>query len=667
MQRNIGDKIFQQIVRWRIGIAVIILISLARMIGSLQFFEWMSLDYFLRQLPSEPIDERIVIVGIDDRDIREIGSYPISDRDIARLLRKLQTYKPAVIGLDLVRDIPVEPGYQERVKVFQESKNLIAIERVLGQDIIVPPATLAEDQIGFADIHPDADGHVRRNILGTWRDNGKSDYVFSLSLRLAEAFLKTKDITLENGIRDSDAMRFGETELPRFFAHTGGYIGADDGGVQILLNYRRGKDRFRTFSFQDILNDRIEDPNWLRDSIVIIGMTAASAKDPINTLAIANVKSPGTIHGVEFHAHATSQIISAVLDGRPLLRTWADGWEYLWITTFGLLAIPLGGIFRSPLHNLFWVVILSFVPIGVSYLSLWVWGWWIPIVPAWLVFMINGIAYTAFYQNERTLKYQIEVKNLIIQERQSSIKKAFDTIHNGPLQTLAHIQRRVREQDSSGEELLNELENLNTEIRNISDYLQQESAHIEVSEPNKFLENCTIQPKSFHLGNGKILDLSLPIDELLQIVYSETSQRPYFPNFGTIKAKIVKFDPIESCYLNPKQKQQLCLFLEEALCNVGKHAQGATRLIATGTKKEGQYILKIEDNGSGIISSNQGRGTKQCRDLEKLLGGIFKRHNVKPKGTLCEITWKLTEPNPSFFRRISAKFEQFFSYQNYQR
>ena len=666
MHRNIEGKISQQIARWRIGIVVIILLTLVRLTGSLQFFEWITLDYFLGQLPSEPTDERIAIVGIDDRDIRQIGSYPIPDRDIARLLQKLQTYKPAVIGLDLVRDIPVEPGYQERVKIFKESENLIAIAKVLGQDIIPPPAELPREKIGFSDVLPDADGNVRRSLLSTWKDESREEYVFSLALRLAETYLKTRNITLENGIRDPDAIRFGEAELPRFLANTGGYVGADDGGVQVVLNFRRGKVRFRTFSFQDIVNDRVEDSNWLRDSIVIIGITADSIKDTINTTAIANVNPPGVIKGAEFHAHATSQIISAILDRRSLLKTWTDGWEYLWIIACGLLAIPLGRIFRSPLQNLFGVVIVSFVPIGVGYLLLWGGGWWIPVVPAWLVFIINGIAYTAFYQNERALKYQIEVKSLIIQERLNAIKNAFKIIHNGPLQTLAYIQRRVRQQDVFGEKLFDELENLNREIRSISDYLQQESDQIQVSEQDKFLQNLIIEPKSFHLGNGRVLDLSLSIDELFQIVYSETFKRPYFPNFRTIKAKIVKFDPIEPCYLNSKQKQQLCSFLQEALCNVGKHAQGATRLIASGTKKEDRYILTIEDNGSGKISSTQGQGTRQCRDLEKLLGGKFKRQTVKPKGTLCKITWKLTEQNQGFVNQIRSKFEKFLSFQNSQ-
>ena len=84
-------------------------------------------------------------------------------------------------------------------------------------------------------------------------------------------------------------MRFGSTELSRFLPNSGGYVRTDDFGVQILLNYRSGRERFHSLSFKDI-ND-IEtgkgNPNVLRDTfggrIVLIGVTAPSIKDFINT------------------------------------------------------------------------------------------------------------------------------------------------------------------------------------------------------------------------------------------------------------------------------------------------------------------------------------------------------------------------------------------------
>jgi len=93
------------------GLVVIVGVSIARLAGSLQFLELVTLDKFLRLRPPEPQDERIVIIGITEEDIRRTQTYPIPDRDIANLLQRLQTYQPSAIGLDIVRDVPVEPGH----------------------------------------------------------------------------------------------------------------------------------------------------------------------------------------------------------------------------------------------------------------------------------------------------------------------------------------------------------------------------------------------------------------------------------------------------------------------------------------------------------------------------------------------------------------------------
>ena len=96
--------------------------------------------------------------------------------------------------------------------------------------------------------------------------------------------------------------------------------------------------------------------------------------------------------------------------------------------------------------------------------------------------------------------------------------------------------------------------------------------------------------------------------------------------------------------------------MEEALCNVGKHAKGLTRLSATGKQLKGWYTLSIKDNGSSIDSSSEGRGTKQCRNLAKKLKGTFKRTSLEKKGTLCELTWPLIGKN-WFFYQIGYKFK----------
>lgn len=627
MLPGIWNKFKQGITIWSVaalpGIAVLGLVILLRLNGSLQFIEWVTLDSFLCLRPSESIDERVVIVGIDEEDIQRIRNYPIPDREIAKLLRTLQKYQPRVIGLDIVRDIPVEPGHAELVAAFKDIKNLIAVEKVL-PEVIKPPPDLPSEQIAFADVLSDDDGKVRRAILGTNRPEDDKKYAFSLPFRLAETYLKVEGIELSNGISDRDTMRFGSTELPRFLPNSGGYVRTDDFGVQLLLNYRNGQKGFRTLSLKDI-NDIETNPNLLRDAfsgrIVLIGVTTPSIKDFINTSAIANLQPPGKIYGVEFHAHVVSQIVSAVLDGRPVLKTWSQGWEYLWIIGWGILAIYLGRLTQSPLKNLVYIAVVSLGLVGIGYTFI-VKGWWIPVAPALLVLVINGAIFSTFYQYDRFLRSQIEI-------RQHTIERTFVVIHNGPLQTLAKILRHVQDQDLEQDQLLEDLKNLNYEIREVGEYLKLEALDRE---------------ESLRLGSGLILDLKLPIRDLLYEVYSHTLQGN-FPCFKTLKVKAYSFAPIEEQYLSIEQKRELCQFLEEVLCNVGKHAKGVTRLCATGKQNEGWYTLSIKDNGAGIHSCYEGQGTKQCLNIARQLKGKFQRKSLGDKGTLCELTWPITSKN----------------------
>jgi CHASE2 domain-containing sensor protein len=106
-----------------VGGTVIVL----RWFGFLQVWEWAAFDNFVRWRPAEPTDSRIVIVEIKEADLQKYG-YPISDAVLAQLLQKLQAGKPQVIGLDVYRDLPTQPGNAELLKTFKTIPNLIGIE-----------------------------------------------------------------------------------------------------------------------------------------------------------------------------------------------------------------------------------------------------------------------------------------------------------------------------------------------------------------------------------------------------------------------------------------------------------------------------------------------------------------------------------------------------------
>ncbi|MUG97501.1 CHASE2 domain-containing protein [Scytonema sp. UIC 10036] len=623
MHLGVWKNIKDEITVWSTGaLTGMIFIGLAiavRMTGSFQYLEWLALDSLLRLRPSESVDERILIVEVKEEDIHSLKTYPVPDRELATLLLNIQAYNPRVIGLDIHRDLPVNPGRTELNAAFKSLKNLIVIEKVLPIKV-EPPSGMRPEQVGFADQIPDSDGKLRRSLLGTPTPKG---YKFSLSLRLVEAYLAREGLFLENGIRDRHAMRFGNTELPRFLPNSGGYVRSDAGGVQVLLNYRSGRARFRTISLNDIKTKNFN-PDWIRDRIVIVGITAPSVKDYIMTAATTpNDNVPGRISGVEIQAHACSQIISAVLDSRPLLQTWSDEWEYLWIICWGILGILLARLSQSPSVHLLAVGIASTNLMAIGYLFL-VWGWWVPVVPTVLVLVFNGVGLTALFQYNKGLRSRMNA-------RQAIIEHTFETIHNGPLQTLARILRRVRDRDSQPQELLpqleKELEKVNCELRGIYQFLQRDPL---------------TQENSLYIGKNLEINLQDPIHEVLYQVYNYTLQRD-FPCFETLKFKIRTFEPIENCLLSVEQKRGLCRFLEEALCNVGKHATGVTRLEVTCTAFKGWYTLRIVDDGLGINSYKEGRGTQQFEYIARQFKGKFRRESLLKKGTLCELSWPIAK------------------------
>lgn len=603
------------------GMTVLFIIIIARLSGLLQGLELILFDTFLRLRPAEITDPKIVIIGINENDIRSLGTYPVPDAEIASLIQKIQIYKPAVIGLDIVKNVPIEPGHQELIKAFQQYQNLIGIEKVLPPDEISPPPNLPPKQIGFSDVIADRDGNYRRYLLLTaspQNPENPQDDKYSLALRLAQGYLATKNIIIDTGKYNS-YIRFADIELPIFSANTGGYVGENDTGLKMLVNFRSGKQPFRFISLNDIKSSKF-DPNWLKQKIIIIGVTAASSNDLFNTSATNSSKIHSQIYGVEFHAHVTSQIINAVVNDRPLLKVWSDGWEYLWLVIWGVTAIIIARVTETFRRNLLTIILIIFCLISISYLLILL-GWWIPLAPTLLILGINGLGISVFAFHEYK---QNQIK---IQLSQHTIEHTFTLIHNGPLQTLANILRQVGTDNLQNDKLILQLEKLNSEIRSIGEYLR-----IEALTPNE----------SLRLGSRVKIDLKRPIHELFYEVYTSTIARDDLEYFYNINVKVRTFEPIDEKYLNIEKKQELCLFLEEALCNVGKHAKGVKRIEAIGKKERSSYTLMIKDNGCGLTSFSENKGMKQLKNIAKKLGGNFKCESLYPKGTICEVTWKLT-------------------------
>jgi adenylate cyclase len=368
------------------------------MLGLLQPWEWAAYDQYFRLRPPEPQDKRIVIVGIDEADIRAIGQPIIPDEVYARLLEKLKAMQPRAIGLDIYRDLPVEPGHEKLVQVFKSTPNLIGIQKVVGNNsreaVAPPPVLKAKGQVGSNDLIVDADNKIRRDLLFVQTPQG--EMMPSFGMYLALLYLEKEGIQIQE-IPGTTDWRLGKTSFKRFQSNDGGYIRADDGGYQVLLNYRGPSNRFTIVPMRDILNDKVP-KDWGRDRIILIGGVSETFPDLYFTpYSSSLLNSPERMAGVEIHANIASQILSAAVEGRSLLKSWPEPLEWLWIllwaTVGGVLSWQgryTGGVTNFSIHRAFGPILAGGTLVGSSYIAF-VGGWWIPVIPP--VLALSGSAF----------------------------------------------------------------------------------------------------------------------------------------------------------------------------------------------------------------------------------------------------------------------------------
>lgn len=99
---------------------------------------------------------------------------------------------------------------------------------------------------------------------------------------------------------------------------------------------------------------------------------------------------------------------------------------------------------------------------------------------------------------------------------------------------------------------------------------------------------------------------------------------------------------IEEPRFNPLVGINLYRFAQEAIANAIRHSK-ATRLSVHFSRTEGEYILRVSDNGVGIsdqeIARPSGLGLQSLRQRANLLGGKFEIHPDKPGGTTVSIRY----------------------------
>lgn len=358
-----------------------------RAIGLLQLLELSAFDRLIQLRPSEPRDDRIILVGFSEADLQKLNSSQISDAALATVLEQIRAQQPRVIGLDLYRNLPTEPGRDRLQQLLKTTPNLIGITKVIkdnqGGAISGNPILSESERVAASDVIADIDGRVRRGFLFPSAEQP----IESLSLRIAIEYLAAQGL-LPN--LDAPLLQFGAVTFPAFTSNAGGYIDADAGGYQILLNPRGGKGGFRMISAWEVMQGKVS-PTLFRDRVVIVGDVSAGAADLFFTsYSSVTGSSPEPMSGIELHANLTSQIISAVLDRRVLIKSLPDWMECCLILSLTSASAWLSVRRGSSFRKMSWTICLILGSVGGSYGLLLV-GWWVPIVSSSLAIAVAAM------------------------------------------------------------------------------------------------------------------------------------------------------------------------------------------------------------------------------------------------------------------------------------
>lgn len=633
---------------------LVLVLLLFRLSGLLQPLELRVFDAMLSRRPLEPADPRITLVGITEADIQALNHYPVNDTELSQVLRTLSEANARIIGLDLFRDVPVQPGYDELLKTYDEIQNLIAIEVINDTDaspLIKGPPRIPPERISFANFLEDNDWILRRMLLTTPANDSKQAF----SLRVAAAYLQSQGYALDPGeprqglnataipattpaaapvpSQASGTTSPSRQSLSTFQPHTGGYVREAIVGKAVMINYRQNPKPFEFLTLTQVLQQQF-DPELVSDRIVLIGNVAASSKDVFLTAgrretlwSQSNNYNRGIpfSFGLEAHAHATSQLISRVLDRRWGIWSLPEAMEYGLIIVAGALGAGLGLCLTSPLGRLLGLAILSSALLLLCFGSLSWLGLWLPLVP--ILLALAGAGFTTLF-----VDWELSLK---LRQSTDTLERAYNSVHNGPLQTIAILLSQTSPQDK----MHGQLKTLNHELRTI-----YESMKGNERETHQFL-----------LGK-EWLDAREALPLLLDQVYQLTTIRN-FAGFDSVRIFMrPQLDALNDCSLSLEQKKRLCAFLEEALCNVGKHARHAKRIDVVGKltgKRQQRYCLEITDDGEipsrGLTvagtparkssSKYKSQGTRQMEALARELGGTFERLPNQPQGTICRLSW----------------------------
>jgi adenylate cyclase len=615
--------------------------------------------FFLR--PVEATDQRIVIVEWDESSIQMLEETTISDDTLSVLLKKIREQQPRIIGLDIYRDIPVlSPrlsdeeniqAYDSLQEVFRSTPQLIGIEKVVEPRINPPKILKDKEQVAASDLPSDRDRTIRRAYVFPQVDQeGGPAGIPYLGVVLGYQYLasegysasKLDDYSLK--IAKKSALDVTLQPLQAF----AGTSSKEQDGLAILVNWRKGNPNFKRVSATEVISGQIP-PDLFYAQIVLIGNVSASTADrhnlPLNRFHQGTAAA--WTYGTEIPAQVASSIISAALDGRPLIKTIPKLIELalIIISAIAIILVIINKHKNLPRQNFYsttlvYAFALTAILILGSIFAL-ARGWWIPVAVAIGGLWIAYFSINYYFYRDREKKKVINLE-MLIRDLQHSLGNPLNSITS----STTRIQTNCLEIEAGELEKVAILQkravNIIKQVNKIQRYRKRSTELISFGYLNP-----TNTPKKTHI-NQLIQEIVQRFITEHDYSYQVCVQEDYDPKLRSAK---IDRTAIEIVLEN---------LLDNAFYSVAPKAKTDEKyfpLVKIQTKKINHKIMefRVEDNGVGIpdtlqpkifqpfisFNSGQGLGLHLVQEIAFLYEGSIKVESIEHQGSTFIFTLPL--------------------------
>ena len=222
----------------------------------------------------------------------------------------------------------------------------------------------------------------------------------------------------------------------------GEYNQKDTGGYQILLNYRGGLNIFPSISLTEVLENKIP-PELMRDRLILIGAKAPSLNDSYQTPYSSSLNAAKRLTpGIAIHANLTSQVLSAALEGRPMLYASPKLLNGLIILFWSGFSAALGSFYvRRRWFSMVGIILAVIIILASGYAAFLV-GWLIPVFTPLLAVLCAAVVSmgATLWSNLKFSYQQLKVYARTLEEKNQELQR-LDKLKDEFLANTSHELR----------------------------------------------------------------------------------------------------------------------------------------------------------------------------------------------------------------------------------